>query len=108
MRVWMHKYIGNLFMEQKEVVDNLGYRQLRSVMSLGRTSFIVLLSLAMYLWYKGGDIQSGMLQLLLVLAAYNFGSKAVEAVKGWLAARVNALDEIRSPQNEKTSKIVAD
>ena len=74
------RYFGTFFMEQKKN---------KWVMSLGRTSFIILFALAFYMWATFLGVGSvtlppDMLKLLMVLASYNFGSKVAEIVKSYI------------------------
>jgi hypothetical protein len=84
LREWIFKYIGTFFLEEK--------KNGKWTMSLGRTSFIILFILALYMWAPFLGIGSvvlpeDMLKLLILLASYNLGSKGVDVIKAYIESK---------------------
>ena len=80
------QFVGGLFMERKEDGE--------WVISIGRVSWWLAFSPALYIWISGGgmleegnpmqDITPNHLTILMTLAGYNFGKKVADTVgKVW-------------------------
>lgn len=54
----------------------------RETFSLGRVSFWLVFSLALWRWFSGGDISSSHETILTFILAYNLGGKAVAQLAG--------------------------
>lgn len=76
---WAHKYLGGLFMEEKDG---------KQVVSIGRVSFAVVLSVMIWVWYRcmvyeeTVALPPGLMEAFYTTAGYVFGSKVVGMVKG--------------------------
>jgi small neutral amino acid transporter SnatA (MarC family) len=96
MRETIFKYFGSLLMEEKKN---------KTAISLGRFSFLVIFALALYIWAPFGkeslSIPEDMMQLLMVLAGYNFGSKGIELLKTHLESKKVGKQEETEEVTEK-------
>jgi len=97
VRSWAYKYIGGLFMDEKNG---------QLTMSLGRVTLLLILFQMMWVWRKvvldaepGGELPDGMLEVFLILASYVFGSKITSALHTkWKNGKERILGSDEEPE----------
>jgi hypothetical protein len=75
---WIFKYFCSIFMEQ----TNKEYK-----LSLGRVSFIVLFIVSIIIWSTNRSIPPDMLNFMIIISGYIFGTKGIELVKSYLESK---------------------
>jgi len=78
LRHWCWKYIGTLFMEEKQ--------NGKMAVSLGRVTFLAVLAQFFIVWHKAltgveVSIPPGLMEVFYVIAGYTLGTKVVQAVR---------------------------
>ena len=80
LAAWAHKYIGGLFLEEKDG---------KMVVSIGRVALLIVLGMMIWVWYRcmayegTAEMPPGLFEVFCVLASYVFGTKVVGAIREW-------------------------
>lgn len=97
IRAWAYKYIGGLFMVEKDG---------KPTVSLGRVAMVIMLIMFLWVWRravidgeKGVELPSGMLEVFYVLSGYVFGSKITSSLSTkWSNGKKTTLKVPKVPQ----------